>query len=650
MDNWFETKEMKRLWTFAPDRPHPVIYLRELRLLERLEDREPIQRIEFHPGLNIVWADPKVQQARQGGPRLAGHSAGKTTFCRIIRWLLGETHFGPDEAESGVALAFKEGWALLHLELDGNPWVVGRAFWNRADHHAVRNTTIANVQKDGWPEANEKDEFLAELVRLTLSPLIRQRFPGEKKDINFTELLGWLARDQEAALHCVDSWRSTASGNHQPSPDKANRHILMRLVLQLIEVTEWEELMACAALEAERESWKNKEPALKASARASCEPLARIFGEKLDGLDGALLISKAERLVQGKEDQRVNLREQFNGIGIKETEKALEAAIANRAKGEKAIETSERNVKRLEKRVSERDAALIKAKAKTLSKSRLPLGVCIKTRDECEFFEGIPEGIGAAQTADDIQNQRDYLQETLDEERQDLTSLQEQIQFLRACEETSRDQRDQAAKERDSIQAKLAAMEAALNADREVLYPAKDCQKSLDECQKEIAVLTESIRESREQQRAIRQARWLNRNVFGDQYRALLQQLTAKGRGAHLQFDKDGLFDPGTSGSAVNALEVLAFDLAAMLWSASGKGLHPRFLIHDSPRVADMSPVPYSAIFDLIAAAEKDCEGALNFQYIITTTEAPPEDIREGRLILTLDASDPKGLLFKREY
>ena len=87
-----------------------------------------------------------------------------------------------------------------------------------------------------------------------------------------------------------------------------------------------------------------------------------------------------------------------------------------------------------------------------------------------------------------------------------------------------------------------------------------------------------------------------------------------------------------------------------MLWSASGKSHHPRLLIHDSPRVADMSPVPYSAIFDLVAAAEGDGQGAVNFQYIITTTESPPEDLHDKHLVLTLDASREDGLLFRRDF
>ncbi len=653
MDNWFDANETRRRWPFAPERPHPVIFLRELRLLESLNAAEPIQSVKFRTGLNIVWADPKVKEARSGGPRMAGHSAGKTTLCRIIRWLLGEVHFGSDDTEVSVGAAFINGWALLRLELDGKPWVIGRAFSERRDHRAARDVTLDEVQKNGWPEPHAKDEFLAELTRLTIAPLERQRFPGEIEDFRFTDLLGWLSRDQEAALQRVDSWRATTSGNSQPAPDRPNRHILMRLVLQLLEGAEWDEMEKCAKLETEKDGWKKKEPGLEASAKAACEPLARLVGADADSLAGPLIISNAGKLVEAKEGRLKTLKEEIGKMEVKQTQSDLEAAIAALAKGEKAVERAGRDVKRLEKRVSERSAELLNAKAKTLAASRISPGFCAKKREEaegkCPLYTEVPESFAAAQTAAEIQQQRDHLHETLDENRQELTEAQGRIAFLQANEAQSRKKRDEAVKQCDDLQRQIANLEASLNADSEVLIPAQSRQTAFETCQSELARLSVEIKDSIETQRAIRQARWMDRNVFGDHYRAALQQLTGKGSVAPLQFDPNGLFDLENSGSAANALKVLAFDLGAMLWSASGKSHHPRLLIHDSPRVADMSPVPYAAIFDMVAAAEGDGQGAVNFQYIITTTEEPPKELH-SHIVLTLDASQEDGLLFKQKF
>ncbi len=86
------------------------------------------------------------------------------------------------------------------------------------------------------------------------------------------------------------------------------------------------------------------------------------------------------------------------------------------------------------------------------------------------------------------------------------------------------------------------------------------------------------------------------------------------------------------------------FDLAALaLGITTSEAHHPRFLLHDSPRESDMAPLMYGGLF----YAAKELEGNLGenapFQYIITTTEPPPEDLmKEPWLRLELDASVEK--------
>ena len=124
-------------WKPGKGQTQPVIFLRKLVLLEELRPgsvKPPIREVPFRAGLNIVWADPKSAEAASGGVRVAGHSAGKTTLCRILRWLLGEAHFAPTKLESRIASDLKDGWAVLVLEIDSQPWLVGRRFFDKADH------------------------------------------------------------------------------------------------------------------------------------------------------------------------------------------------------------------------------------------------------------------------------------------------------------------------------------------------------------------------------------------------------------------------------------------------------------------------------------------------------------------------------------
>ena len=68
-------------------------------------------------------------------------------------------------------------------------------------------------------------------------------------------------------------------------------------------------------------------------------------------------------------------------------------------------------------------------------------------------------------------------------------------------------------------------------------------------------------------------------------------------------------------------------DIAAMLAASKGIGHHPGFLVHDSPREADLDIDPYHSLFIELAALTEENGGkdGAPFQYIITTTTDPEE-------------------------
>src|ERR1700692_2339429 len=80
--------------------------------------REPgaiIRSIELNPGLNIVWTtDPGGVQA---GP--IGHGAGKTMFCRLLRYCLGEDSFAPEGQRHRMWDKLSNGRVGAEVMLDG---------------------------------------------------------------------------------------------------------------------------------------------------------------------------------------------------------------------------------------------------------------------------------------------------------------------------------------------------------------------------------------------------------------------------------------------------------------------------------------------------------------------------------------------------
>jgi hypothetical protein len=81
--------------------------------------------------------------------------------------------------------------------------------------------------------------------------------------------------------------------------------------------------------------------------------------------------------------------------------------------------------------------------------------------------------------------------------------------------------------------------------------------------------------------------------------------------------------------------------------SIEGSTHVPAFLIHDSPREADLGLSPYHRLFELVRSLEEIGDQPL-FQYIVTTTTRPPENLqKEPWLVLTLGGEPAEKRLLK---
>jgi hypothetical protein len=132
----------------------------------------------------------------------------------------------------------------------------------------------------------------------------------------------------------------------------------------------------------------------------------------------------------------------------------------------------------------------------------------------------------------------------------------------------------------------------------------------------------------------------LIKSALSDTYSGALQM--PKGE---LQFQIEEA--TGLSGEAVETLALVLADVAAMMCSCRGIGHHPRFLLHDSPREADLDRHIYNRYLQAMMTLSTEYGGAESapFQYIITTTSRPPEKLRQA-ICLQLEAHPQTNMLF----
>jgi hypothetical protein len=100
------------------------------------------------------------------------------------------------------------------------------------------------------------------------------------------------------------------------------------------------------------------------------------------------------------------------------------------------------------------------------------------------------------------------------------------------------------------------------------------------------------------------------------------------------------------STAAIESLKVVAFDLSALIMTIEGKTNLSGFMVHDSPREADLGQSIYNRLFALVAQLESLTPTPL-FQYIVTTTTEPPEEFRRAPwLSLTIKGAPAAERLF----
>ena len=130
-------KELK----LKPVRSQPTVWVSRLVILERLSPEPVIIRdIALTRGLNIVWAEEPEND--DSDAEICGHSAGKTTFCRFLRYVLGENTFGTKDASELIRKALPDGYVAAEIHVGGNKWAVRRPFGSGRMSYIKQDATI----------------------------------------------------------------------------------------------------------------------------------------------------------------------------------------------------------------------------------------------------------------------------------------------------------------------------------------------------------------------------------------------------------------------------------------------------------------------------------------------------------------------------
>lgn len=175
----------------------PRVWISRFVIFESIAVSPPkaIRDVSLDRGLNIIWAREDEGESPERG--IYGHSAGKTTFCRLLRYLLGEASFGNQRTMRLIRQKFPEGYVAAEIHIAGAKWAVRRPIGKGQKSYIRKDSTIEQLLTEKatsvtQAEYTEALGFEGLVKGLPATTIIRS-----KEEIQWGHILSWCSRDQE---------------------------------------------------------------------------------------------------------------------------------------------------------------------------------------------------------------------------------------------------------------------------------------------------------------------------------------------------------------------------------------------------------------------------------------------------------------------
>ncbi len=634
--------------------------------------------ITLRKGLNIIWAEEP--ESEETGGDVAGHSAGKTTFCRIIRYVLGEKTFSNKANTQAIKRAFPTGYVAAELYVKGQRYAVLRPLGDNRNSYVLKDGTIEQVIKDrgevayqdNYPAKLGLDKFIEEFAT---SSVVRTNEP-----ILWGHILAWCARDQEARFQNIYDWRSSRSESDWPSFrfPKSDPLFVMRVALGLFLPSELKSEESLAEIsrklteaetgleraKREPEYWRDHlteklrknlteiTPGNKKEIEEAPLQAEDLFPD-LKRLTGKAVYDLGE--IQNEEDVRIKLIEteikdlQEQAIQAKSDLKQLQTLFQVDTRASTEL-TNMQNAVQVERDQIEQ------AKLLMCGYGNLLVGDCTHVKNRQTLLSANPK-------PNEILNP-----EELKARDAELKKVNLQISNLQRTIKARDLEIDALTKKKDTAKASTEARTRFLTdlkscLEELIIWTERASSPQKFEKLKPMAEGIDSLKlQISNKQEALNKLiaehddnRDLLSLIFSASAKTVLPSSAYDGvvkfqdRELNFQITKKGTM----TGEAMETLAVLLGDLSCLIYnSLSDKSHLPGIMIHDSPREADLGLRLYHSFIRFVAGLDQSFTEKIGcpFQYILTTTTAPPETVKKSDAVrLQLDAAKQEGLLFRTD-
>ncbi len=646
-----------------PKKTEPNVWISRLAIFERIApDPVTIRDIKLIRGLNIIWAEETEDD--DPSAEISGHSAGKTTFCRFVRYVLGEKTYGTRANTELIQNAFPSGYIAAEIHVKGKKWGVLRPIGKGRNSYIKEDAAVEDILQDRSRPAYV--ETYTEL--LGLDGLLDDlgtgagAFVRAGEPIQWGHVLSWCTRDQESRFQNIHEWRSPRSESETPAfrSSKADPLFMMRTVLGLFLPDELKGEENLVTLKQNYDSLEKEYEKLK---REPQYWINRLDSELRKCLQDLL---PDERQISEMPLHSGNLLPDLSLLTKNATEK-VETEIALLKKEETANQEKidfyggkilqlEARLKILDNTFNVEKAAVLELDA-SLSKNQKNVDAFDEYSDQtCSLGGVLYRDCGHVKRRRNLFEIKQHQDAKVIKQKQEQRveaqqNLDLQKQHIQREIDAHKTERHKYHVKRTDIQSDIQGRQGRLRElgqkyeGLETGYTKRDqagANKELDECRKKQENTASQIKELEQRLTKLlaghNESRDLLAAIFSASVKAVLASGTYDGK---VSLDKRELafsitHGPAMTGEAVETLSVLLTDIASLIYNTvSDNACMPGFLLHDSPREADLGLRIYKSFIRFVASLQEHFGGPTDcpFQYVLTTTTAPPKELQIKRYV-----------------
>jgi len=603
-----------------------------------------IREIKLRRGLNIVWSRDQLSAAsRAGTPAGLGHSAGKTLFCRLLRYALGEESFGDEDLQREVRLLVPSGWVGADVEVAGVHWTVLRSLRSRKAVRARQGGTLGDL----FSEPDDEETYGAFLSAVEHSlPRLPEEVEAGVGGLRWPASLAWLSRDQERHFRELRDWR-TRWTPARVEPTLTWLSNFMRASLQLRADDEEIAFRAKAGRLRERQDVRRKVNSLR-----DLETLARSIGMFKNRDDGPLFYEASQSIAQGVETSPP----MFDVSEVIAASVSLEATRSKLSELERRVTEARQLRDDAQRDFSHFQAARAALVDRIARETKCPNCGYQWNRLEVEAGPVFLPGMRPVRPEDEMHE----LEEIKKSAVRRLNQANEEIVALDATRVEMASELQRCVRKCDDANKRFALLSKdVVVRQRSRAVDESDQQRFLElirqgsSLQDQSKEINKSITSLKDELEAARNRQWKALVRVDMLFGAVIRELFDENATGAVRLKKQSLecdvyLDGRRRSTAIDALNVVAFDVAVMALAGAGHAALPAWLVHDSPRTADLSLINYHRLFEMIVKMERATAGDPWFQYIITTTTPPPTKFQNDEYVkLELNGAGGAGRLLR---